>query len=183
MVQSSYIMNSRRIHILITEPISIMLIKLHFLAAFAAIFGETSAAKSYSGYKGVKYIFAFGASFDSTDLPGSNFSTSDGPMYLDLVSYTYNPGPIFRVNFAYPGATTNASIIAPNWLIDLAGLGFTGTIPLTLVNQVENFTLFYPMGGSKANWNSANSLFFWPGSVTANDIGGSYNKHRRQCRH
>jgi hypothetical protein len=68
-----------------------------------------------------------------------------------------------RVNYAWPGAVTNKALAA---LVPIAS-----GVPITvgdLTDQVKNFTTFN--GVNAPGWTGANSLFFFPGSNTGNDI-------------
>jgi hypothetical protein len=147
--------------------------KLSHLAAAAMLAGGCQAAVLPSGYASIKYIFNFGASFESTDMPWSNFSTSEGPMWTDYLAYTYNKGPVYRVNFAYPGASSDADIAPNSWAFDFLA-AFTGTTIQSMQMQVLNFTTNYAQNTGPLPWTSANTLFTWPGSTTANDIQNLY---------
>jgi hypothetical protein len=119
----------------------------------------------FSGYADVRYLIVFGASLEATEYPWSNFSAANGPTQIHFLSEHFNKSDIQRINYADPGATTSRKILRPTRF----GFGFIRT----LEEQIDAFLKTYPKGGSLANWDASNSLFFF-GSHTGNDILMSY---------
>lgn len=73
----------------------------------------------------------------------------------------YNTSLTLSYNFAYGGATTNASLVAP----------YTSTV-LSFIDQVTEFTNSIASKPSYAPWTSGNTLVgVWMG---VNDVGNSY---------
>lgn len=78
---------------------------------------------------------------------------------MDTVQF--NKSLILTFNYAYGGATINASLVAP----------YESTV-LSLGDQVNQFLTTAASKPSYAPWTSSNALFsFWIG---INDIGNSY---------
>jgi phospholipase/lecithinase/hemolysin len=93
------------------------------------------------------------------ELPGQ--TTSGGLNWIGFLASQYNTSLILSFNFAYGGATTNASIVAP-WSPSV----------LSLIDQVNLFSNSIASKPPSAPWNSHNTLAgIWMG---INDIGGSY---------
>ncbi|GFF60194.1 GDSL esterase/lipase At1g29660 [Aspergillus udagawae] len=124
-----------------------------------------------------KYLITFGDSYSQTgfnisgsypsatnplgnpELPGQ--TTSGGLNWIGFLASQYNTSLILSFNFAYGGATTNASIVAP-WSPSV----------LSLIDQVNLFSNSIASKPPSAPWNSHNTLAgIWMG---INDIGGSY---------
>lgn len=83
--------------------------------------------------------------------------------WLGQLIRTYNTSLMLDWNFAYGGATVDATLVAP----------YVNTVK-SLVDQVNEFNTYVASRPSYARWSSSNSLFaIWIG---VNDIGNSYWK-------
>lgn len=97
--------------------------------------------------------------FGNPNFPG--YTTSGGMNWLGQVIRTYNTSLMLDWNFAYGGATVDATLVAP----------YVNTVK-SLVDQVKEFNTYVASRPSDARWSSSNSLFaIWIG---VNDIGNSY---------
>jgi len=129
--------------------------------------------------KEVNYWFSFGDSYTSSGFlvngtqpaignalgnppyPGS--TTVGGVNWVDVVTTVYNKSLLLTYNFAYGGATIDASLVAP----------YVPTV-LSLTDQVNEFLNNYSSKPSTAPWTTDNTLFsIWIG---INDIGNSYSR-------
>ncbi|KAF7326792.1 CBM1 domain-containing protein [Mycena sanguinolenta] len=137
-----------------------------------------TAPPPYSGP--INYWFPFGDSYTSTSFdptstlpnihdpfgnpPFPGFTGGGGENYVGFDTETYNSSVIFTYNYAYGGATINASLVTP----------YEPTV-LSLIDQVNEFLT----GGVASKpattpWTSANALFsVWIG---VNDLAGSYGE-------
>ncbi|EIM80926.1 uncharacterized protein STEHIDRAFT_182917 [Stereum hirsutum FP-91666 SS1] len=146
--------------------------------------GATSTASSPVGpeatataYSGVNYWFSFGDSytqtgFDSTlTLPSPDnafgnpvypgYTATGGPNWIDEAAAVSNNSLVLTYNYAYGGATIDASLVTP----------YEPTV-LSMTDQVNEFLAQPNIGTGSKVWTSDNSLFsFWIG---INDIGNSY---------
>ncbi|KAF7378188.1 CBM1 domain-containing protein [Mycena sanguinolenta] len=126
----------------------------------------------------INFWFPFGDSYTTTDFnttsvlpnihnpignpPFPGFTGGGGENYVGFDTETYNASVIFTYNYAFGGATINASLVAP----------FEPGV-LSLIDQVNEFLT----GGVASQpattpWTSANALFsVWIG---VNDLAGSY---------
>ena len=94
-----------------------------------------------------------------TELQG--FTAVGGTNWIDVDTVQFNKSLILTFNYAYGGATINASLVAP----------YEPTV-LSLGDQVNQFLTTAASKPSFAPWTSSNALFsFWIG---INDIGNSY---------
>ncbi|EMD33269.1 carbohydrate esterase family 16 protein [Gelatoporia subvermispora B] len=123
------------------------------------------------------YWFSFGDSYTQTQFdinstqpsPGNPFGNPPYPGYtavggvnwIDVDTVVYNKSLILTYNYAYGGATINASLVQPY-----------ETTVLSFVDQVNQFMSTVADKPASAPWTSENSLFSaWFG---INDIGNSY---------
>ncbi|KAJ7816853.1 hypothetical protein B0H14DRAFT_2374378 [Mycena olivaceomarginata] len=126
----------------------------------------------------INFWFPFGDSYTSTSFnatsvlpnihnrlgnpPFPGFTGAGGENYVGYDTVTFNKSVIFTYNYAYGGATINASLVTP----------FEPTV-LSLIDQVNEFLT----GGVASKpattpWTSADALFsVWIG---VNDLAGSY---------
>ncbi|KAL2865935.1 SGNH/GDSL hydrolase family protein [Aspergillus lucknowensis] len=137
----------------------------------------TSASSALSAE--TKYFISFGDSYSQTgfnlsgsypsasnplgnpELPG--WTTSGGLNWIGFLTSQYNTSLTLSFNFAYGGATTNASVVAP-WSPSV----------LSFIDQVNLFSNSIASKPSSAPWNSSNALAgIWMG---VNDVGGSYGR-------
>ncbi|KAF7333736.1 CBM1 domain-containing protein [Mycena venus] len=126
----------------------------------------------------INFWFPFGDSYTSTTFNASSvlpnihnpfgnppfpgFTGGGGENYVGYDTETFNKSVIFTYNYAFGGATINASLVAP----------FEPTV-LSLIDQVNEF-LTGGVAGKPATtpWTSGNALFsVWIG---VNDMAGSY---------
>jgi len=125
------------------------------------------------------YLVTFGDSYSQTgfDVAGSKpssanplgnpaypgYTSSGGPNWIGYLIKEYNAGSLYSYNFAYGGATVNASLVTP----------YQPTVK-SLIDQVEQFSNSIATKPSYAPWTATNSLFaIWMG---VNDVGNSYGK-------
>ncbi|THG99690.1 hypothetical protein EW145_g7216 [Phellinidium pouzarii] len=125
----------------------------------------------------VNYWFSFGDSYTQTGFvltdtlpsignplgnpPYPGYTAVGGVNWIDVDTVQYNRSLILTYNYAYGGATIDASLVAP----------YEPTV-LSLTDQVNEFLGGVATKPASAPWTSANSLFsFWIG---INDIGNSY---------
>lgn len=95
--------------------------------------------------------------------PFPGYTTSGGANWIDYLISEHNISTLLSYNFAYGGATTDASIVAP----------FLDTV-LSFVDQVREFNGSIASHPSTAPWTSDNTLFgVWMG---VNDVGNSYSE-------
>ncbi|KAI0657770.1 hypothetical protein C8Q70DRAFT_1046069 [Cubamyces menziesii] len=93
--------------------------------------------------------------------PYPGYTAVGGTNWIDLMTVEYNNSLILTYNYAYGGATINASLVAP----------YEPTV-LSLIDQVNQFLGTVADKPATAPWTSENSLFsVWIG---INDIGNSY---------
>ncbi|KAK4665119.1 hormone-sensitive lipase HSL [Podospora pseudopauciseta] len=140
---------------------------------------STSAAPSSSPTSTAKYFINFGDSYSQTGfdplstkpspsnpfgnppLPG--WTASGGLNWVGFLTSQYNASTLLTYNFAYGGATTNATLVQP-WREDV----------LSLIDQVQQFTDTIATKPSYAPWTAENALFgIWIG---VNDVGNSWWK-------
>lgn len=82
--------------------------------------------------------------------------------WIDYLIATYNSSLVLSYNFAYGGATTDASLVTP----------YTSTV-LSLVDQTSLFTKNLVPAPSYAPWTASNTLFgVWIG---VNDVGNAWS--------
>ncbi|KAF9262543.1 hypothetical protein L218DRAFT_1038614 [Marasmius fiardii PR-910] len=122
------------------------------------------------------YWFSFGDSytqtgFDITSTPPAvgnplgnppypGWTATGGENWIDYDTTAYNKSLVLTYNFAYGGATIDATLVPP----------YTPTVQ-SLTDQVNSF-LSWNSGAGKGLWKAANTLFsIWIG---INDIGNSY---------
>ncbi|KAI0785774.1 hypothetical protein C8Q75DRAFT_722141 [Abortiporus biennis] len=124
------------------------------------------------------YWFSFGDSYTQTDFdingvlpsvgnplgnpPYPGYTAVGGVNWVDVLTTQFNKSLVLTYNFAYGGATIDASLVAP----------YEPTV-LSLTDQVNQF-LNAPVSTKPASapWTSQNALFsVWIG---INDIGNSY---------
>ena len=86
-----------------------------------------------------------------------------GVNWVDLDTTVYNNSLVLTYNYAYGGATINASLVQP----------FQPTV-LSLIDQVNQFMDGPAKKPASAPWTSENALFsIWIG---INDIGTTYSQ-------
>lgn len=89
------------------------------------------------------------------------YTAVGGTNWVDVVTTVYNKSLVLTYNYAYGGATINASLVAP----------YESTV-LSLTDQVNEFLATAATKPASTPWTSADSLFsIWIG---INDIGNSY---------
>lgn len=123
------------------------------------------------------YWFSFGDSYTQTgfDVDGTlpavgnplgnppfpGYTAVGGTNWIDQMTVKYNNSLVLTYNYAYGGATIDASLVQP----------YEPTV-LSMTDQVNQFLSGVASKPATAPWTSANSLFsFWIG---INDIGNSY---------
>lgn len=90
------------------------------------------------------------------------YTGGGGVNWIDVDTVVYNKSLILTYNYAYGGATIDASLVPPS----------SSTI-LTLTDQVNEFLSGAATKPATAPWTSTNALFsFWIG---INDIGNSWS--------
>ncbi|KAJ6468521.1 hypothetical protein C8R47DRAFT_805640 [Mycena vitilis] len=136
---------------------------------------STSAPPTPSGP--VTYWFPFGDSYTTTGFdpnstlpsvgnplgnpPFPGFTGAGGENFVGFDTVTYNKSTILNYNYAYGGATIDATLVTP----------YLPTV-LSLTDQVNQFLAGAAKKPVTAPWTSANSLFtVWIG---INDIGNSF---------
>ncbi|KAK4187765.1 putative acylhydrolase [Podospora australis] len=139
----------------------------------------TSSAPSSSATPGVKYLITFGDSYSQTgfDITGTKpspgnplgnpglpgWTASGGLNWVGFLTSQFNTSTLLTYNFAYGGATTNATLVQP-WREDV----------LSLVDQFTQFSNSIASKPAYAPWTAENSLFgIWIG---VNDVGNSWWK-------
>ncbi|KAF2001900.1 carbohydrate esterase family 16 protein [Amniculicola lignicola CBS 123094] len=136
------------------------------------------AQATWTKWKDVEYLFVFGDSYTQTGFningtqpspsnpmgnpPYPGWTSSNGPNWVDFLTYTYNASRLQTYNLAYGGATVDAALVTP----------YAPTV-LSLKNQVQDLYLpKYAKAPFTSKWNGDNSLFlFWIG---INDVGNSW---------
>lgn len=126
-----------------------------------------------------KYLITFGDSYSQTGfdisstkpsvgnplgnppLPG--WTASGGLNWVGFLASQFNTSNLLAYNFAYGGATTNASLVTP-WREDV----------LSLIDQVAQFSTSIASKPAYAPWTAETALFgVWIG---VNDVGNSWWK-------
>ncbi|KZT36934.1 hypothetical protein SISSUDRAFT_988434 [Sistotremastrum suecicum HHB10207 ss-3] len=138
----------------------------------------TSSTGPSSPTSKVNYWFSFGDSYSQTGFnittgplpsignplgnpPYPGYTAVGGVNYVDLVTVQYNKSLVLNYNFAYGGATIDASLVTP----------YEPTV-LSLTDQVNEYLNSIATKPASTPWTSANTLFsVWIG---INDIGNSY---------
>ncbi|RPD57450.1 hypothetical protein L226DRAFT_615111 [Lentinus tigrinus ALCF2SS1-7] len=130
-----------------------------------------------SGVDKANFWFSFGDSYTQTGFttsgtvpaPGNplgnppypGYTAVGGTNWVDVDTTVYNKSLILTYNYAYGGATINASLVQP----------YEPTV-LSLIDQVNEFMGQAASKPALAPWTSSNALFsVWIG---INDIGNSY---------
>ncbi|EAW11688.1 fungal cellulose binding domain protein [Aspergillus clavatus NRRL 1] len=145
--------------------------------ATAAPVSTTSAAPSPSpSATGLRYFITFGDSYSQTgfDVSGTKpsesnplgnptlpgWTSSGGLNWIGALISKYNTSTVLSYNFAYGGATTNASIVKP----------YAPTVR-SFIDQVAEFSSSIATKPSYAPWTAENSLVgVWMG---VNDVGNT----------
>ncbi|KAF2796946.1 carbohydrate esterase family 16 protein [Melanomma pulvis-pyrius CBS 109.77] len=147
------------------------------LATFASA-APFSAHRSWSGWKNVKHLFVFGDSYTQTgfDVKGAQpspanpmgnppypgWTSSNGPNWVDFLTYNYNASYLQTYNLAYGGATVDSALVTP----------YAPTV-LSLKNQVQDLYLpTYGPASRSVPWTSSSSLFAF--FIGINDVGNSW---------
>ncbi|KAF8181809.1 hypothetical protein BJ912DRAFT_605219 [Pholiota molesta] len=137
----------------------------------------TSSTPSPTGASKANYWFNFGDSYsqtgfnDTSTLPNAanpignppfpGYSATGGANWVGYLTATNNKSLIYTYNYAYGGATIDATLVAPY-----------ETTVLSVTDQVNEFLSTAASKPASTPWTSANSLFsVWIG---VNDIGNSY---------
>lgn len=139
-----------------------------------ALLTTTTAAAAAAD---VQYLITFGDSYSQTGfdvtstapsasnpignppLPG--WTASGGYNWVGFLAAQYNASTLLTYNFAYGGATTNASLVAP----------YEPTV-LSFIDQVTQFSGSIADQPEQAPWTAENALFgVWMG---VNDVGNSW---------
>jgi len=93
--------------------------------------------------------------------PYPGYTATGGPNYVDFLTVQYNKSLIFNYNFAYGGATIDASLVPP----------YESSV-LSLTDQVNEYLGSIANKPASTPWTSSDTLFsVWIG---INDIGNSY---------
>ncbi|KAF9053143.1 hypothetical protein BJ165DRAFT_1413420 [Panaeolus papilionaceus] len=128
-----------------------------------------SSVASQLLWKDTKFLITFGDSYTTTgfnisagvDSPVPNFTSSNGPNWVQQLGTTFNVAGTKVFNLASGGATIDAALVPP----------FQPTV-LSVVDQVTQFKQFLASKPPGAQWSSNNTLFaFWIG---INDVGQSF---------
>ncbi|KAL2130376.1 hypothetical protein VTI74DRAFT_6538 [Chaetomium olivicolor] len=137
----------------------------------------SSAASSTTTPGGVKYLITFGDSYSQTgfDITGTKpapgnplgnpplpgWTASGGLNWVGFLTSQFNTSTVLTYNFAYGGATTNATLVQP----------YASTV-LSFIDQVAQFSGSIASKPSYAPWTASNTLFgVWMG---VNDVGNSW---------
>ena len=89
------------------------------------------------------------------------YTAVGGTNWIDEITVKYNKSLVLTYNYAYGGATIDASLVAP----------YESTV-LSMTDQVNDFLGSAATKPASTPWTTANSMFsFWIG---INDIGNSY---------
>ena len=93
--------------------------------------------------------------------PFPGYTTTNGPNWIGFYITQFNSSPVYSYNFAYGGATTDASLVAP----------YEPTV-LSFIDQVTQYETGLKTTPNFAPWTSSNSLFaVWMG---VNDVGNGW---------
>ncbi|KAG6889522.1 hypothetical protein C0995_000403 [Termitomyces sp. Mi166 len=140
--------------------------------------GTTTTSTSFSiSAINANYWFSFGDSYTQTGfdpmltLPSvgnplgnptyPGWTSSGGENWVDYITTKYNNSLLFTYNYAYGGATIDATLVPP----------YTPTV-LSVTDQVNQFLSSAGTKPMATPWTSVNSLFsIWIG---INDLGNSY---------
>ncbi|KAG9009740.1 hypothetical protein FRB90_008161 [Tulasnella sp. 427] len=141
----------------------------------------SSTASASSTPTSARYWFAFGDSYTTTgfDFTGTKPSASNvfgNPTYpgntacgstvtnwIDEMIVTHNESSIYAYNFAYGGATIDATLVTP----------YLSTVK-SMTDQVNQFVTNLGSKPSYAPWTSSNAIFSF--FIGINDIGNSYSQ-------
>jgi len=138
---------------------------------------STQQLKARKGSLPADYWFSFGDSYTTTGFanngilptPGNplgnppypGYTAVGGTNWIDLDTTVYNKSLVLTYNYAYGGATIDASLVKP----------YTSTV-LSLTDQVNEFLRTAGKKPASTPWTSSNTLFsIWIG---INDIGNSF---------
>ncbi|PKX97924.1 putative cellulose-binding GDSL lipase/acylhydrolase [Aspergillus novofumigatus IBT 16806] len=139
---------------------------LHHFVSHPQLHTESSCTHQVSGDSYSQTGFNINGTKPSAENPLGNptlpgWTTTGGLNWIGFLVSKYNTSLTLSYNFAYGGATTNASLVAP----------FTSTV-LSFIDQVTEFTNSIALKPSYAPWTSENTLVgVWMG---VNDVGNSY---------
>ncbi|KAI4241880.1 MAG: hypothetical protein L6R40_004279 [Gallowayella cf. fulva] len=141
---------------------------------------------TWSGWKGVEKIFSFGDSYTDTGFnptgaqpndtyplgnPFSNSSTppyhtfTNGPNWIEYLTFKYNESQIDTYNLARSGAVVNTTAIGQNETIDL-------------IHQINDRFAPNYVSQNTVGWNASNSLFSL--FLGVNDVNRSWKQHNLQ---
>ncbi|KAF8959213.1 hypothetical protein BDZ97DRAFT_1906228 [Flammula alnicola] len=137
----------------------------------------TTGPTPTSGTDNANYWFSFGDSYTQTGftvnstLPSSanpignpafpGYTATGGANWLGFVTESYNRSLVYTYNYAYGGATIDATLVAP----------YEPTV-LSVTDQVNQFLTSVANKPASTPWTSSNSLFSI--FIGINDIGNSY---------
>jgi len=130
-----------------------------------------------TGTSKANFWFSFGDSYTQTGFvdngvlpavgnplgnpPYPGYTATGGENWVDFVTTTYNKSLVFTYNYAYGGATIDASLVTP----------YEPTV-LSLTDQVNEFLTTVATKPASTPWTSSNALFSI--FIGINDIGNSY---------
>ncbi|KAG6840152.1 hypothetical protein C0991_008557 [Blastosporella zonata] len=127
----------------------------------SASFTINHSGDSYTqtGFDPTLTLPAVGNPLGNPTYPG--YTATGGENWVDIVTTKYNKSLVFTYNYAYGGATIDATLVTP----------YTSTV-LSLTDQVNQFLSGAGTKPAATPWTSANSLFSV--FIGINDIGNSY---------
>ncbi|KAG8965732.1 hypothetical protein FRC05_003049 [Tulasnella sp. 425] len=139
----------------------------------------SSTSSASSTPSSARYWFAFGDSYTTTGFdftstkpsaanvfgnptyPGNTACGSTVTNWIDEMIVTHNESFIYAYNFAYGGATIDATLVTP----------YLSTVQ-SMTDQVNQFVTNLGSKPSYAPWTSSNAIFSF--FIGINDIGNSY---------
>ncbi|KAG6909183.1 hypothetical protein DXG01_001697 [Tephrocybe rancida] len=112
-----------------------------------------------TGFDPTLTLPSVGNALGNPTYPG--WTATGGENWVDIATTKYNKSLVFTYNYAYGGATIDATLVAP----------YTPTV-LSLTDQVNQFLSGAGTKPAATPWTSANALFSI--FIGINDIGNSY---------
>lgn len=97
----------------------------------------------------------------NTEIMIKGFTAVGGTNWIDVDTVVFNKSLIFTYNYAYGGATIDASLVTP----------YEPTV-LSMTDQVNQFLTTVANKPASTPWTSSNALFSF--FIGINDIGNSY---------
>ncbi|KAJ3482364.1 hypothetical protein NLI96_g7024 [Meripilus lineatus] len=138
---------------------------------------STTPTSTPVGADKANYWFSFGDSYTQTQFspsgilpsignalgnpPYPGFTAVGGTNWIDVDTVVFNKSLIFTYNYAYGGATIDASLVTP----------YEPTV-LSMTDQVNQFLTTVANKPASTPWTSSNALFSF--FIGINDIGNSY---------